>query len=92
LYVNINTPAVWDGERLVAVDMDLDVLRFCDERVEIVDRDEFDDHQVRYGYPADVVTATEAAAARAFELVTRNEAPFDGVAAAAWAERARRLA
>src|SRR4029453_14012467 len=30
LYVNIQTPAVWDGDRLTTVDIDLDVIRFTD--------------------------------------------------------------
>jgi hypothetical protein len=89
LYVNINTPAVWEDHRVVAVDLDLDVIRFHDGRVEIVDRDEFDEHRERFGYPDDVVAATEAAAARALELVAGSEPPFDGRAAAAWAARAR---
>jgi protein associated with RNAse G/E len=92
LYVNINTPAVWERERVVATDMDLDVVRFCDGRVEIVDQDEFDVHRAKVGYPADVVEAVERAAARAFDLVVADEPPFDGVAAEAWASRARERA
>jgi protein associated with RNAse G/E len=92
LYVNIDTPAVWDDERIVCVDLDLDVIRFTDGRVEIVDQDEFDENQVRYGYPADLIAAAEHAAAAAFDLVQRNVAPFDGVAARHWMERGFALA
>lgn len=91
LYVNVQTPATWDGDRLVAVDLDLDVVRFRDGRVETVDRDEFDLHRRRYGYPADLVAATERAAAEAHELTAANGPPFDGVAAARWASHARRI-
>lgn len=90
LYVNINTPALWDGDRVTAIDTDLDVVRFTDGRTEVVDRDEFVVHQLQYGYPADVIETTEAAAARALDLVLRDAAPFDGAAADAWIERARR--
>ena len=89
LYVNINTPARFEPHRVVAVDLDLDVVRLCDGRVEIVDRDEFEEHQVLYGYPADVIEATEAAAQGAFRLAIDNVAPFDGIAARAWIEKAR---
>ena len=89
LYVNINTPAEWQGDRIVYVDLDLDVVRMVDGRVEIVDRDEFEEHQVAYAYPADIVARTEAAATEAFELTTARRAPFDGEAARGWLERAR---
>lgn len=89
LYVNINTPAERRGDDIVCIDLDLDVIRFTDGRVEIVDRDEFEDHRVRYAYPDDIVAGAEAAAAEVYELVIRNEPPFDGAAASMWIERAR---
>ena len=89
LYVNINMPAERDGDRIVTVDLDLDVIRWHDGRVEVVDRDEFEVHQVRYGYPPDIVAAAEAATAEAYDLVVRDRPPFDGAAARRWVERAR---
>lgn len=91
VYVNINTPAVWEPERVVATDMDLDVVRFCDGRVEIVDDDEFRTHRRQFGYPSDVVATVERKTTRAYDLVVANEPPFDGTAAAAWAARARTM-
>jgi protein associated with RNAse G/E len=88
LYVNINTPAVWTPGLVTAVDLDLDVVRAHDGLVEVVDRDEFELHQRRYGYPQDLIERTEAATADAFERVRRNEPPFDGAAACEWAGRA----
>jgi protein associated with RNAse G/E len=92
LYVNINTPARREQDRVVAVDLDLDVVRFCDGRVEIVDRDEFEVHQVRYGYPRDVITAAETSATAAYDLAQGSKAPFDGLAALSWIERAQATA
>jgi uncharacterized protein len=89
LYVNMQTPAVWDGDRLTTVDIDLDVIRFTDGRVEVVDRDEFELHQVRYGYPQDLVVTTERVTAEVFDLMVANAPPFDGAVAREWAERAR---
>jgi hypothetical protein len=88
VYVNINTPAVIDGERIVYVDLDLDVIGFLDGRVEVVDQDEFAIHQLQYGYPPDVIARAEQAAAEAFDLVTGKVPPFDGAAARAWAKKA----
>lgn len=88
LYVNIGTPPVREASRIVSVDLDLDVVRFNDGRTEIVDQDEFADHQVRYGYPPDLITGAERAAATALERMTRNAPPFDGAAARQWISRA----
>jgi hypothetical protein len=91
LYVNIDTPAVWDDDRVVVVDLDLDVIRFNDGRVEVVDEDEFALHQQQFGYPPELVAAAEAATATALDLASRNEPPFDGDAASRWAARARAM-
>ena len=92
IYVNINTPARDEGYRIVAVDVDLDVVRYLDGRVEVIDRDEFEEHQVRYDYPPELVEAAEAATAEAFDLVVANGPPFDGTAARDWIALAARSA
>lgn len=89
LYVNINTPAERDGDSIVTVDLDLDVVRWVDGRVEVIDRDEFEAHQTRYGYPPGIVAAAEAATAEAYDLVAGRRPPFDGEAARRWVARAR---
>jgi protein associated with RNAse G/E len=88
VYVNINTPAVRDGDVISYVDLDLDVVRTHDGSVEIVDRDELELHRAQLGYPDDLVAAAEAAADEVFERVRRGDPPFDGVAAAAWVRQA----
>ena len=74
---------------MTAVDLDLDVVRFCDGRLEVVDRDEFELHRRRYGYPDDLVVAAEQATSAAYDQAAANAPPFDGVAAAGWVERAQ---
>jgi protein associated with RNAse G/E len=77
IYVDIATPATWphDGE-VTMVDLDLDVIRRWDQSVSIVDQDEFAEHQIRYGYPADVVTAAERAADQLHALLAGGAEPF----------------
>lgn len=89
LYVNIGTPFVEEPERLVSTDLDLDVLRWCDGRVEIVDQDEFAEHQVRYGYPPDVIERTTRTADEVHAAIVSGDPPLDGAAARAWVRRAR---
>ena len=84
LYVNIGTVAVVEADRVVSTDLDLDVIRRVDGTCEIIDQDEFEAHQVLYGYPPDVIERTEATADEVLDLMQRRVPPFDDVAARAW--------
>ena len=78
IYCDISTPPEWPSENEVTmVDLDLDVLRLrADGQVLIVDEDEFAEHQVRYRYPADVVTRAEQAAAWLHQAISAGVEPF----------------
>lgn len=67
-----------------AIDLDLDVIRRVDGTCEIVDRDEFEDHQVVYGYPQDIIERADAAADEALDLLTRHVPPFDRATMQKW--------
>jgi protein associated with RNAse G/E len=79
IYVDITTPPRWphSGE-VTMVDLDLDVIRRQDLSVAIVDQDEFAEHQVRYGYPPDVIAAAERAADRLHAALVDGAEPFAG--------------
>lgn len=80
IYCDIATPARWPepGEVTMA-DLDLDVVRRrADQRVEIVDVDEFADHQRKYGYPAGVIRAAEQAAQWLRDAISAGAEPFAG--------------
>lgn len=89
LYVNINTPSVREGDVIRYIDLDLDVVRRTDGRCEIVDQDEFAEHQVLLGYPDDVIAATVRTADDVLRSVESGEAPLDGATAREWAAAAR---
>ncbi len=79
IYCDIGSPPRWlhPGE-VTMVDLDLDVLRIRrDGQVRLVDEDEFAEHQVRYGYPADVIRQAEHAAAWLLAAVQARAEPFD---------------
>jgi hypothetical protein len=42
------------------------------------DEDEFLEHQVAYGYPAEVIEAARASCDRVFAAVAAGAAPYDG--------------
>ena len=76
-YVDIATPAVWDGDTVTMFDLDLDVI---EDRgtgtVEVVDEDEFLDHQVRYAYPPDLVDGARTATATVVAQLEAGAEPF----------------
>lgn len=78
IYSDMTTVPTWHDDELHAVDLDLDVVRRRDGRVERLDEDEFAEHQLRYGYPAEVVAAAEAAADEVFQAVAAGAEPFAG--------------
>ncbi len=66
-----------DGDTLRWIDLDLDVEVFADGRIELVDEDEFAEHQLRYDYPPEVIAAAEASAELALELARTASFPFN---------------
>lgn len=79
LYVDIATPPAWDGDVLRSIDLDLDVIRRSESgEVFVDDEDEFAEHRVAFGYPAEVVTAAEASCRDVAAAVRAGKAPYDG--------------
>jgi protein associated with RNAse G/E len=80
IYCDITTPPQWpSATEVTMVDLDLDVLRRRGTRLPVlVDEDEFAEHQVRYGYPADVIRSAVQSASWLMHAVTERSGPFDG--------------
>ena len=89
VYVNIGTPAEWLPGRVRQVDLDLDVVRNLDGSVEVLDEDEFADHQVRLGYPPELIDSARTAASEIVAALEGGTEPF-GSAARPWLEEAAR--
>jgi protein associated with RNAse G/E len=80
IYCDITTPPEWPSPTEVTmIDLDLDVLR---ERGAasplLVDEDEFAEHQVRYGYSIEVISAARDAAEWLMGAVAGGRGPFGG--------------
>jgi len=78
VYVDMTTPPVWDGSTIRAVDLDLDVIRGREGDVVVDDEDEFAEHQVTLGYPAEVVALAEASRDRVHAAILAEDPPYDG--------------
>lgn len=88
-YVDIATPPEWDGPVVRSVDLDLDVVLRSPEHGGdwyVDDEDEFAEHQLLYGYPADVVAAAERSRDEVWADATQGRGAFDG-RAGAWLQR-----
>jgi hypothetical protein len=94
IYIDLGWDIRWtdDPQLATGIDMDLDVVRVEGERGTWVDdRDEWAEHSIRYGYPADVMTHLEALALDLEDRVRAQVAPFDDATADAWLDRLEAL-
>jgi hypothetical protein len=80
LYVDVTSRPVRGDGVIEAVDLDLDVIRRRDGRVEVLDEDEFAEHQVLLGYPPDVIAQARATTD---DLVARIRAAREPLAGSA---------
>ncbi|MEP9382771.1 DUF402 domain-containing protein [Nocardioides cheoyonin] len=80
IYVDMTTPPVWDDDVVSSIDLDLDVVRRFDGTIAIVDQDEFEAHQLEYGYPPEIITMAEESAERVYAAVSSGAPPYDGSA------------
>jgi protein associated with RNAse G/E len=77
VYCDITSPAVWEGDTVHLVDLDLDVVRRrATGAVELRDEDEFAEHRARFGYPDDLVAHAEAASRWLFGALGDGTEPF----------------
>ncbi|MFS0735263.1 DUF402 domain-containing protein [Microbacterium sp. 1P10UB] len=88
VYIDIAWDVRWDeGSDPTGIDMDLDVVSRVDRGIYIDDRDEWDEHRVGYGYPAEIVEHLDALATELERQVTAGLTPFDPTTASAWLAR-----
>jgi hypothetical protein len=90
VYVDMTTPPVWDGATIRAVDLDLDVVCGREGDVVVDDEDEFAEHQVELGYPAEIVALAEASRDRVYAAILAEDPPYDG-SHEAWLSRLAEL-
>ena len=86
LYVDITTRPEVGVDAVTMVDLDLDVIRRLDGTVAVLDEDEFAEHQVRYGYPAEIVVQARATTDAIVAALSAGAEPFSTVGTA-WLDR-----
>lgn len=79
IYVDVATPAEWDGDTVRMIDLDLDVVRHPDGSVTVEDEDEFAEHRVAMRYPPRVVDGARAVTAQLVVDIEARREPFADV-------------
>ena len=74
-YCNVAMPATFDGAVLDFVDLDIDVVAWPDLSYDVLDRDDFEENSVKYGYPDDIRASVEAALAELITMIERQDLP-----------------
>lgn len=75
-YCNVTTPPLFDGCQIGYVDLDLDVKVLPNGCYKLLDEDEFEIHQKKYGYPPDVIEHAEMAARELTDMARMRAFPF----------------
>lgn len=75
-YCNLASPVVFDDEALKNIDYDLDLKVFPDGNYHILDRDEFETHQVAMNYSKLTIEIVEAEMQRLISIVKGRQFPF----------------
>jgi len=76
-YVNIATPAEFDGAQFHCIDLDLDISWYTDAAPAVLDEDEFLAHGEAMRYPAHVIEQARAAVDEVLGLIGERAFPFD---------------
>ncbi|MBG6085693.1 DUF402 domain-containing protein [Zhihengliuella flava] len=103
VYIDVSTHIGWrplapHGWEVHSVDMDLDVVRSTTRGVYLDDEDEFEQHRIDYGYPAELTALLRAGAEELVAAVSEGRGVFaaveDGTSRTAldWLNAARRAA
>lgn len=74
-YANIAMPPNFNNNVIDYIDLDIDVVVWPDNRFEVLDRDDFDQNQVKYGYPSDVIENAEKGLSEVIALIDANGLP-----------------
>lgn len=84
LYVDVVTNVVRTPSAIAMVDLDLDIVRWKNGEVELLDEDDFERRRVELGYPDYVVQQALRVATQVLASVRAGEPPLDGAAAREW--------
>lgn len=83
LFVDVTTPAAWQGDRVVIVDLDFGVI-VQQGSARLVDAERFEEQRLLYEYPSTVEAGARAASTEVLAKADAGEPPFSLDVAAGW--------
>jgi uncharacterized protein len=75
-YCNVNLPPKYENEVLDYIDLDIDLVIWSDDRVEVLDIEEFEQNKILYEYSAELVAGCHRSLAELRALIERRKFPF----------------
>jgi hypothetical protein len=81
LYVDVSTRPIVDDRTVAVVDLDLDVVRYRTGEVQVLDEDEFAEHQVLFDYPPWLIEQARTTADWLVRAISDRVEPFGDVGA-----------
>lgn len=77
-YCNVASPVQWENKQTLSyIDYDIDVIRYTDGRIAVVDQQEFSQHQIQYDYPDDIVLKADESVAEIQRRMRNKLVPFE---------------
>ena len=76
-YCNVSMAPGFDNHVLSYIDLDIDVLVKPDFTYQVLDREDFEDNALRYGYPVEVQDKAHRALAELIGMIESRSFPFD---------------
>ncbi|MCM3749447.1 DUF402 domain-containing protein [Paenibacillus pasadenensis] len=77
-YCNICMPPADKNGFIEFIDLDIDIIKQPGGDWEVVDEDEFREHAIKFGYPAELIARTESERDLLLRLIKERNFPFDG--------------
>lgn len=75
-HATVTTATATTGHGITAVELDLDVVRFTDGRVAVIDQDHFDRCRLAFGYPTELVEQAVWTTRSLYRALACEEGPF----------------
>lgn len=76
-YTNLASPAVYEEGTIKYIDYDLDIKAYPAQKMRVVDKKEWSDHIIEYGYSDELVERIEETTEYVKGLIKNNEGYFD---------------
>lgn len=76
-YTNLASPPFFEDDTIKYIDYDLDIKAYPEQKVKLVDKNEYEDHKDKYNYSKELVEIIDRTVKRVMKLISFGEECFD---------------